>query len=143
MATSNLRYLYWTPYQQLAHHASAMCGLKTGDLCGTGTISGAVCLLSMSSYCFAFKNHPPPMHKCADLSSIMQKTDRAGKKLELGCLYEATEAGTKSLTLSDGKPLQYLNDGDEIILEAWCGDGDGKGKRLGFGSCRGKILPAA
>lgn len=42
MAKSNLRYLYWTPYQQLTHHASAMCGMKTGDLCGTGTISGDV-----------------------------------------------------------------------------------------------------
>lgn len=38
--SSNLRYLYWTPYQQLTHHASAMCGLRTGDLMGTGTVSG-------------------------------------------------------------------------------------------------------
>ncbi|KAI1113207.1 fumarylacetoacetate hydrolase [Nemania sp. NC0429] len=37
---SNLRYLYWSPYQQLAHHASAGCGLGTGDLLGSGTISG-------------------------------------------------------------------------------------------------------
>jgi fumarylacetoacetase len=42
VATSNLRYLYWTPFQQLAHHASAMCGMETGDLIGTGTISGDV-----------------------------------------------------------------------------------------------------
>jgi fumarylacetoacetase len=42
VATSNLRYLYWTPIQQLAHHASAMCGMGTGDLIGTGTISGDV-----------------------------------------------------------------------------------------------------
>ncbi|KAH7304248.1 hypothetical protein B0I35DRAFT_454762 [Stachybotrys elegans] len=40
ICSSNLRYLYWTPYQQLAHHASAGCGLSTGDLIGTGTISG-------------------------------------------------------------------------------------------------------
>jgi hypothetical protein len=42
VATSNLRYLYWTPIQQLTHHASAMCGMDTGDLIGTGTISGDV-----------------------------------------------------------------------------------------------------
>ncbi|RSL56837.1 hypothetical protein CEP53_006686 [Fusarium sp. AF-6] len=40
LGTSNLKYLYWTPFQQLTHHASAMCGLQTGDLIGTGTISG-------------------------------------------------------------------------------------------------------
>lgn len=42
LGTSNLRYLYWTPFQQLTHHASALCGLNTGDLIGTGTISGDV-----------------------------------------------------------------------------------------------------
>ncbi|KAM0263261.1 hypothetical protein ACHAPA_008875 [Fusarium lateritium] len=45
LGTSNLRYLYWTPFQQLAHHASAMCGMQTGDLIGTGTISGDVSIL--------------------------------------------------------------------------------------------------
>lgn len=39
---SNLRYMYWSPYQQAAHHGSAGCGLRTGDLMGTGTISGEV-----------------------------------------------------------------------------------------------------
>lgn len=37
-----MRYLYWTPFQQTVHHASAMCGLRTGDLLATGTISGDV-----------------------------------------------------------------------------------------------------
>jgi fumarylacetoacetase len=40
VCTSNLNYLYWTPFQQITHHASANCGLRTGDLIGTGTISG-------------------------------------------------------------------------------------------------------
>ncbi|KAF2651878.1 putative fumarylacetoacetate hydrolase [Lophiostoma macrostomum CBS 122681] len=102
MATSNLRYLYWTPFQQLAHHASAMCGMGTGDLLGTGTISG---------------------------------------DYELGCLFEATEASTKNVSLPDGQSFQYLEDEDEIVLEAWCGDAEA-GPRLGFGQCRGKLLPA-
>lgn len=42
LCKSNLNYLFWTPYQQITHHASAMCGLETGDLIGTGTISGKV-----------------------------------------------------------------------------------------------------
>ena len=44
IAQSNLRYMYWSPYQQLAHHAAAGCGLASGDLIGTGTISGEVSL---------------------------------------------------------------------------------------------------
>jgi fumarylacetoacetase len=31
---------YWTPAQMVAHHASNGCNLETGDLMGTGTISG-------------------------------------------------------------------------------------------------------
>jgi 2-keto-4-pentenoate hydratase/2-oxohepta-3-ene-1,7-dioic acid hydratase in catechol pathway len=42
VTTSNLNYLCWSPFQQLAHHASAGCGLGTGDLLGSGTISGEV-----------------------------------------------------------------------------------------------------
>ena len=38
--------------------------------------------------------------------------------------------------------MQYLLDGDEVILDAWCGDKDGKAIKLGFGGCRGVILPA-
>jgi len=68
--------------------------------------------------------------------------DQKGKKLELGCLFETTEAGSKSVTLEDGEDLKFLKDGDEIILDAWCSDTDGTVK-LGFGECRGVILPAS
>jgi fumarylacetoacetase len=37
---SNLKNLYWTPGQLVAHHASNGCNLRTGDLIGTGTVSG-------------------------------------------------------------------------------------------------------
>jgi len=37
---SNLRDLYWTPAQLLAHHASNGCNLRPGDLLGSGTVSG-------------------------------------------------------------------------------------------------------
>lgn len=39
ICTSNLKYLLWTPFQQLAHQATSACGFRTGDLLGTGTIS--------------------------------------------------------------------------------------------------------
>ncbi|KAF2171936.1 hypothetical protein M409DRAFT_63471 [Zasmidium cellare ATCC 36951] len=41
LSTSNLKYMYWTPYQQLTHHAASGCGMAVGDLIGTGTISGS------------------------------------------------------------------------------------------------------
>ena len=38
---SNLKYLYWSFAQQLAHHASTGCNMQPGDLLGTGTVSCA------------------------------------------------------------------------------------------------------
>jgi fumarylacetoacetase len=50
---SNLRHLYWTPAQLLAHHASNGCNLKPGDLLASGTVSGPTaeqrgCLLELT-----------------------------------------------------------------------------------------------
>lgn len=47
---TNFCYMYWTPAQMLAHHASNGCSLAAGDLIGSGTCSGpalseAGCLL--------------------------------------------------------------------------------------------------
>lgn len=41
VSLGNLRDLYWTPAQMLAHHASNGCNLQPGDLLATGTVSGA------------------------------------------------------------------------------------------------------
>jgi fumarylacetoacetase len=38
---ANLRDMYWTFAQMLTHHASNGCNLQTGDMLGSGTISGA------------------------------------------------------------------------------------------------------
>ena len=40
LSTSNLRDAYWTVAQLLAHHSSGGCNLRTGDVLGTGTLSG-------------------------------------------------------------------------------------------------------
>ena len=37
---SNFKYLYWNVCQQLAHHTSNGCNLRSGDLLASGTISG-------------------------------------------------------------------------------------------------------
>jgi fumarylacetoacetase len=40
LASSNLKYMYWSFKQQLAHHSVNGCNMRVGDLCGSGTISG-------------------------------------------------------------------------------------------------------
>ncbi|RZJ71114.1 fumarylacetoacetase [Flavobacterium sp.] len=41
ISKSNFKYMYWSMSQQLAHHASNGCRINSGDLMGSGTISGA------------------------------------------------------------------------------------------------------
>lgn len=41
VSKGNMRDLYWTVAQMLAHHTSNGCNLQAGDLLGTGTVSGA------------------------------------------------------------------------------------------------------
>jgi fumarylacetoacetase len=53
VSRSNLRNLYWTPAQLVAHHTSNGCNLQPGDLLGSGTVSGPEsdslgCLLELS-----------------------------------------------------------------------------------------------
>jgi fumarylacetoacetase len=40
LSQSNARDLYWTVAQMVAHHSSNGCNLRSGDLCGSGTVSG-------------------------------------------------------------------------------------------------------
>eukprot|EP00122_Pirum_gemmata_P000216 Pgem_evm1s186 len=40
LCNSNFKYMYWTMKQQLAHHSISGCNMQTGDLMGSGTISG-------------------------------------------------------------------------------------------------------
>jgi len=54
VARSNLRHLYWTMAQMVAHHTVGGCPLRAGDLLGTGTISrqgesGGGCLLEATT----------------------------------------------------------------------------------------------
>ena len=53
VSRGNLRDLYWTPAQMIAHHSSNGCNLRTGDLIASGTVSGAArescgCLLELT-----------------------------------------------------------------------------------------------
>jgi fumarylacetoacetase len=56
LSTTNLKHLYWTPAQMLAHHTSNGCNLRTGDLLATGTVSGPE---DGSEGCLLEKRHNP------------------------------------------------------------------------------------
>jgi fumarylacetoacetase len=60
-------------------------------------------------------------------------------KSERGSLLELTWGGTEPLALSTGKERCFLEDGDTVTLS---GRAQGKGYCIGFGECRGTILPA-
>jgi len=40
VATSNFKYMYWSMAQQLTHHTVNGCNVRSGDMMGSGTISG-------------------------------------------------------------------------------------------------------
>jgi len=102
VSSSNFKYMYWTMAQQLTHHTSNGCNVRTGDLMGSGTISG-----------------PTP--------------DSYGSMLEL------TWRGTNPIKLKDGSERKFINDGDTVSMRGFCKNND---VRIGFGNCRGKVLPA-
>jgi fumarylacetoacetase len=58
----------------------------------------------------------------------------------LGSMLEISEGGKQPLQLANGETRSFLEDGDEVILKAWC-DGDGA-VRIGFGECVGRVAPS-
>lgn len=103
LTKSSLNNLTWSFAQMLAHHTSTGCPMNSGDLIGSGTISGET-------------------------------------KDSRGCLLELTWRGTEPIDLPDGTERRFLQDGDELTIEAWCESDEAT--RIGFGSCAGIIHAA-
>lgn len=100
LVQSNALHAYWTLAQLLAHHASNGCNLQTGDLLGSGTLSG-----------------PGPGQG--------------------GSLLELSAGGRQPVGLPDGSLRSFLEDGDTVILRAFC---EAPGAvRIGFGEVRGTV----
>jgi len=102
VANSNFKYMYWSMAQQLTHHTLNGCNVRSGDMMGSGTISGP----TKDSY---------------------------------GSMLELTWRGQNPLKLNDGSERKFINDGDTVVMRAYC---EKDGFRLGFGECNGKVLPA-
>ena len=60
---------------------------------------------------------------------------------EAGSLLELSVGGKQPVALGSGETRAFLEDGDCVILRAWC-ERDGYA-RIGFADCRGTVLPAA
>lgn len=57
-----------------------------------------------------------------------------------GCLLELTWRGSEPISLPSGESRTFLEDGDEVILRGYC---ERPGQvRIGFGECRGLVVPA-
>ena len=59
---------------------------------------------------------------------------------EAGSLLELSAGGKRLVELPGGEMRKFLEDGDTVILRAWC-EKEGAA-RIGFGECRGTVLPA-
>ncbi|MBA3335601.1 MAG: fumarylacetoacetase [Acidobacteria bacterium] len=57
-----------------------------------------------------------------------------------GCLLELTWRGKEPIQLPNGEERRFLEDGDEVIMKGFC-EREGF-RRIGFGECRGVILPS-
>ncbi|KAF4415122.1 2-hydroxyhepta-24-diene-17-dioate isomerase [Fusarium acutatum] len=104
---------YWSMYSILAYQASSGCGLGTGDLLGSGTLSS-----------------PDP-----------RPPQGAGEKsyTTFGCLAEVQTVG-HNLPDVGGEKFEWLEDGDRLTIDGWFTAPDGS--RAGFGGVAGTVKPA-
>ena len=59
---------------------------------------------------------------------------------EAGSMIELSSGGKKPFALANGETRTFLEDGDSVVFRAWC---EKPGARhIGFGECRGTVLPA-
>ena len=59
----------------------------------------------------------------------------------LGSLLEISRGGKQPVELSTGETRSFLEDGDEVVLRAWC-EREGA-VRIGLGECVGRVAPSA
>ncbi|KAH8581462.1 hypothetical protein B0O99DRAFT_587602 [Bisporella sp. PMI_857] len=99
---TNLKHIYWTPAQMIAYFTISGANFRSGDIFGTGTVSG-------------------PDEK------------------SLGCLLEKSWGGTREWEGPSGEKRTWLEDGDKVVISAYCEAGN---LHIGFGRSTGTVLPA-
>jgi len=71
---------------------------------------------------------------------IASGTISGATKDSRGCMLELTWRGTEPIELPGGETRKFLQDGDEVIMRGTC-ERPGA-RRIGFGECRGEVVPA-
>lgn len=71
---------------------------------------------------------------------IATGTVSGNEKAERGSMLELTWRGSEPIELPSGETRRFLEDGDEVIMKGFC-EREGF-RRIGFGECRGRIIPA-
>lgn len=112
ISKGNFKHMYWTLAQMLVHHTSNGCNVMTGDLLGSGTISGPEkgsrgCLLELTWAGNGEDGKPKPR---------------------------------VPVQLPNGETRSFLQDGDEVVMKAYAERAGFR--RIGFGECRGRIRGA-
>ncbi|GAB1199674.1 hypothetical protein APSETT444_009031 [Aspergillus pseudonomiae] len=74
------------------------------------------------------------------LEHAKNRLNGVGEKSGLACLLERALPENK-LACMEIDSLEYLEDGDEVIMEGWCLHPE-TGRYFGFGECRAVIVPA-
>ncbi|MCL4741999.1 MAG: fumarylacetoacetase [Phycisphaerales bacterium] len=117
LSRGSFRHMYWTIAQMIAHHTVNGCNLRPGDLLASGTVSGPArenrgCLLELT-----WDGDP-----WAEPPRVVPGSQRT------------------PIELPTGEKRTFLQDGDEVIMRAFC-EREGF-RRIGFGECRGIVQPA-
>ncbi len=74
ISRTNARELYYSSAQQLAHHAASGCAMETGDLLGSGTISGTA-PGSYGSLLELTRNGRDPLHVAGETRRFLEDGD--------------------------------------------------------------------
>lgn len=117
LSKGNFRHMYWTFAQMVAHHTVNGCNLQPGDLLASGTISGPTRDSRGSMIELTWDGDP-----FANPPKLVPGTQRT------------------PIELPTGEKRTFLADGDTVIMKAYC-EREGY-RRIGFGECRGTVLPA-
>ncbi|MBX3362321.1 MAG: fumarylacetoacetase [Phycisphaeraceae bacterium] len=117
LSKGNFKHMYWTFAQMVAHHTVNGCNLQPGDLLASGTISGPTRDSRGSMIELTWDGDP-----FANPPKLVPGTQRT------------------PIELPTGEKRTFLADGDTVIMKAYC-EREGF-RRIGFGECRGTVLPA-
>lgn len=108
---SRFEWMYYTPRDLIAHQTVNGCPVNSGDLLGTGTISGS----ERGSY------------------GCLLEITRGGKE---EILLDGVANGDEEV---EERKRVYLKDGDGVVLTGWAGE-LGSEDCVGFGACEGVVV---